>query len=158
MTAPAAGEVVRRAGFAMLEELASNLYEDQTFRRLVDFGHTVSPALEAASGFRLAHGQAVAVDAALSTAIGAQLGLVTPEDRDSIFDGLTACGLPIYSTYLTPALFQEALREAMRHRGGAINLVVPTRVGSAEFLVDGTELNECLFRRVVSILKQRMAA
>ncbi len=58
-----------RAIVAMLEELEPNMFEDQTYQRLVDFGHTVSPALEAASGFSLSHGEAVAIDMAFSTVV-----------------------------------------------------------------------------------------
>jgi 3-dehydroquinate synthase len=50
----------------MVEELEQNIYEDRSYERLVDFGHTFSPLLESASQFRMTHGEAVAVDMELS--------------------------------------------------------------------------------------------
>src|SRR5690606_33336226 len=60
----------------MLEELEQNPYEDRTYQRLVDFGHTFSPLLEAAYDFTLHHGDAVAIDIALSATIAEELGLL----------------------------------------------------------------------------------
>src|SRR5208337_3750876 len=52
--------------FAFLEELETNLYEDKTYRRVLDFGHTFSPLVESVSDFQVSHGAAVAIDIALS--------------------------------------------------------------------------------------------
>ena len=65
----------------MLEELEGNLYEDRSYKRLVDLGHTFSPAIEAASGFKIHHGEAVAIDIALSATISAELKMIPESDR-----------------------------------------------------------------------------
>ena len=52
--------IVKRSIGLMLEQLQQNPYENITLQRLVDMGHTFSPALESASAFRLSHGEAVA--------------------------------------------------------------------------------------------------
>src|SRR5438874_12354437 len=70
--------VVQRSIWAMLDELRKNPYEDQGHERLVDFGHTFSPALEAAAGFAIPHGEAVAIDMALSATIAKTMGLLAP--------------------------------------------------------------------------------
>jgi 3-dehydroquinate synthase len=118
----------------MLQELATNPYENQTYQRLVDFGHTFSPLLEAASGFTLCHGEAVAIDMALSAVLAAALGLLPDPVGDRILAVLRSVGLPIYTADLTAALCRDALQEAARHRGGVPNLVLPVAVGSATFL------------------------
>src|SRR6185369_8716447 len=82
--------VLKRAAARMLEELQENPYEDQSYRRLVDMGHTFSPAIEAASGYTLHHGEAVAIDVAISATIAAELGLTTEADRDEIVTALVA--------------------------------------------------------------------
>src|SRR4051812_27615638 len=51
-------EMVWHSIVAMVEELEPNLYEDQTYERRVDFGHTFSPTLEGASRYTLHHGAA----------------------------------------------------------------------------------------------------
>jgi 3-dehydroquinate synthase len=123
----------------MLQELQPNLYEDKTYKRFVDLGHTFSPLLEAASRFRIAHGEAVAIDTALSAVISRALGLLPEVHLRRILSSIAAVGLPIYSAHLNLALCRTALEESARHRGGTPNLVLPLSVGNATFLeeVDG---------------------
>lgn len=127
-------EAIWRSVLRMLEQLASNLYEDQTYKRLVDFGHTFSPLLEAFSGFRLSHGDAVAIDMALSCAVACELGLLDEASRDRAIYLIAASSLPIHSRILSSELCADALREATDHRGGSLNLVVPTSLGRGDFI------------------------
>lgn len=130
-----AGErVIRLSAKRMLEELQANPYEDLTYQRLVDLGHTFSPLLEAACDFTMHHGQAVAIDLALTVTLAAALGAMPDATRDRVVRLLRAAGLPTTSRLLTPELCREALREAARHRGGALNLVLPVEIGEASFL------------------------
>ncbi|MDP9148856.1 MAG: iron-containing alcohol dehydrogenase [Myxococcota bacterium] len=127
-------EVLERAIFAMLAELRKNPYENQSYERLVDFGHTFSPALEAAVDFSIHHGEAVAVDMALSAGIARALGLVAQSVFERIVSALHIASLPVFAPKLDVQLCHEALVEATRHRGGAVNLVVPTGIGRTAFL------------------------
>lgn len=126
-------EIILRAQSSMIGELEPNLFERDK-RRLVDFGHTVSPALEAASSYRMHHGEAVAVDMLFSSALGTVQGVC---DR-SVFSRLRALyeriNLPVRSEQFTGTLAWRAFEEARKHRDGSLNLVVPTRIGSATFV------------------------
>ena len=146
-------EILRRSIWSMLEELRKNPYEDQTYERVVDFGHTFSPLLEAAMGFELQHGEAVAVDIALSTMIAHELGRVGSGTRDRILRLLRASGLPIFAPKLTVDLCRDALTEAARHRGGCMNLVVPDGIGRAAFLRKRDELPDELLERALASLE-----
>ncbi|UHC17605.1 iron-containing alcohol dehydrogenase [Methylobacterium currus] len=126
--------IVWQSALLMLRELEQNPYEDQGYERLVDFGHTFSPLLEAASAHRLSHGEAVAIDMALTMALSAELGLVAPASRDRILSLLRRLGLPTDSPLLTPELCRHALEQAALHRGGRPNLVLPTDFGPSRFL------------------------
>jgi 3-dehydroquinate synthase len=126
--------VLERAIRGMLEELEQNPYEDRSHARAVDFGHTVSPTLEAATGYRLQHGYAVAVDVAFSCALAARLGMLAEEEAERIVGLLLDLGLPVTDPLLTPELVAKAFESVTLHRGGALNLVVPTRVGAYAFL------------------------
>jgi 3-dehydroquinate synthase len=129
-----ARRIIWMAVRSMLEELQPNLYEDQTYQRLVDMGHTFSPVIEAASGFTVLHGEAVAIDIALSTTISLQLGLLSKADHRRIISSITSAGLPIFSKLVTRESCLQALKESASHRGGAVNLVLPTKIGGATFL------------------------
>src|SRR5205085_5760218 len=136
----------------MLEELQENLYEDQGYRRLVDMGHTFSPVIEAASGYALHHGEAVAIDVAISATISLGLGLITEAERDEIVAALVESGLPIYAELVTEELCLKAMRDAALHRGGAMNLVIPSRIGQAVFLERADDLPLGVLRNALSRL------
>lgn len=132
------GEVARtlveRAIRLMLEELAANPYEEQSLERLADFGHTFSGRLEEVSGYQLRHGEAVAIDIALSAALAAELGMLRSSEVEEILTTLVDLGLPTSSPLLTDAMLQEAMHATVAHRGGSLNLVVPTAIGEGAFV------------------------
>jgi 3-dehydroquinate synthetase len=141
----AAEEVLFRAEAAMMRELEGNLFENDR-RRLVDFGHTFSPLIEVASEYTIPHGEAVALDMLVSTALGAERGLC----GWGVFGRLVECcrsfDLPMRYPLLLPTLLERALDDAKAHRGGDMNLVVPDGIGSGTFAQDvtGAELRAAL--------------
>jgi 3-dehydroquinate synthase len=135
----------------MLDELEPNIFEDVTYQRLVDMGHTFSPVLEGESAFSIAHGEAVAIDMAVSAAVALHLDLLDVSDYERIVHLLRAIGLPVCSPLLTPALVERALAHARRHRGGRANLVVPTAIGAATF-VDPVD-DELLLRAAIETVR-----
>lgn len=127
-------DLVWRAADLLLDELEPNLYETKTLRRPADFGHTFSAEVEAASGFGVHHGDAVAVDMALSTALALRLGLVSDGEAARLYRLLGRMELPLYSPHLTPERCRQSIADAVQHRGGDLNLVVPTGIGDCTFL------------------------
>jgi 2-epi-5-epi-valiolone synthase len=134
--AAAADHVVRRSVLRMLEELSTNLYEVRTHRRAVDFGHTFSPYIESASGYDLLHGEAVAIDMALSVGIARQLGLMGPADAQRALGAMARLGLVTDVPAIDPRALWDALEEVRAHRGGSLHLVVPTALGAHTFIDD----------------------
>ena len=118
----------------MLEELAANAYEDRGFERLVDFGHTFSPILEEVSGYTLRHGEAVALDMAVSSAVGVTLGILPEAELQAVVAALREVGLPVLSPLCSTATLSRGLAAATAHRDGDLNLVVPERIGHARFV------------------------
>src|SRR5919204_7064452 len=145
-------ELLRRSVWAMLDELRMNPYEDQGYERVVDFGHTFSPALEAAMGFEVQHGEAVAVDMALSATIAQDLGLISADVQRRIVNLLKTATLPIFEPRLDLQLCRDAVLEACRHRGGSMNLVVPAGIGRVVFLKDREELPDPVLERSLAAL------
>jgi len=126
-------EALWRAATAMLDELEPNLYENVTHKRFVDMGHTFSPLIESASGFEISHGEAVAIDIALSAVLASLMDWLADAECMRIIHTLAKSGLPIYSPLLTRRLCLDALAEALRHRR---HLVLPTRIGQVAFVED----------------------
>jgi 3-dehydroquinate synthetase len=145
-------EVLRRSIWAMLDELRKNPYEDRTYERLVDFGHTFSPSLESALGFDIQHGEAVAIDIALSATIARSLGLIPNDVCERILSLLKMAGLPIFARQLDVPLCREAMFEAARHRGGSMNLVLPAGIGRAVFLKHREDVSDSVLEQALSSL------
>lgn len=124
----------------MLEELEPNCFEDSGYRRLVDFGHTFSPLLEAKSGYRIAHGEAVA----MSSAIAVEMGMLDWQSCRRIVALLRRLGLPVQSPLADIALMRQAMLDTTLHRDGSANLVVPTSVGSADFVTSHVEVTDMI--------------
>jgi 3-dehydroquinate synthetase len=126
--------VVARSIELMLLELQRNPYENDASGRLADMGHTFSPALEPASCFALTHGEAVSIDMAFTCVLAQMLGVMPVRESNAFLTLLVDLGLPTYSPLLTLPLCQHALKQAISHRGGKLNMVVPTRIGAGTFL------------------------
>lgn len=148
--------IVKRSIGLMLAQLQQNPYESGPLQRLVDMGHTFSPALEVASGFRLSHGEAVAVDMALTCMIADTLGLLQPSEAELFVTLLWQLGIPAFLPLLTVELCQAAALSAIAHRGGKLHLVVPTSIGSAQF-VEREAVQEPVLRTALSRLRQLLA-
>jgi 3-dehydroquinate synthetase len=156
-TGAAGISVLRSSIWAMLEELRKNPYEDQTYERVVDFGHTFSPLLESAMGFDIEHGEAVAIDMALSATIALLLGLIPQSGCERILQVLENASLPIFAPKLTVPLCREGIVEAARHRGGSMNLVVPGGIGWPLFLKNCADVSDSVLEDALASLSSRVA-
>jgi 3-dehydroquinate synthetase len=127
-------EVLRLSVAGMLSELSGNLYETGDYRRTMDFGHTFSPYFEVASGHTVLHGEAVAMDIALSAQVACELGVLESPDLEAILALLDSLGLLlVWPDTSVDALF-ASLSGISRHRDGDLHLVVPTGVGACTYL------------------------
>jgi 3-dehydroquinate synthase len=153
-----ARRIIERAIELMLEELETNAYEDHGLQRCVDFGHTFSPILEIASGYGLHHGEAVAIDMSLSCAIASELGFLSSYELERILAVFVELGLPTCSELYDVALLETAMAQAVKHRAGHLNLVVPIRVGAVTFIVNQEDLHRCVLQNAVERLAQMQFA
>lgn len=139
----------------MLEELTQNPYENQTYKRLVDMGHTFSPAVESSSNFAIPHGEAVAIDISLSSSIAVELGMLSETDYSLIIHLIESVGLPVFTDLITYDICSLALKESASHRGGSVNLVLPTGVGRAMFLERIDELPKSIIEAAIQRLARQ---
>jgi 3-dehydroquinate synthase len=129
-------ECILRAVKVKAEVVASDETEGGR-RAILNFGHTVGHALEAASGYGLLHGEAVALGMVAALDVGAALG-VGPRSLAARARSLLArLGLPIdYERRLNDDVMSRLAVDKKR-RGGVIRFVFCPAVGETQ-LVDVT--------------------
>jgi len=151
--ADAATTLLTRSVHGMLEELADNPFEQHHYRRKVDFGHTFSPHWEVVSGHSILHGEAVALDIALSTSLATLLGCLTEEAHDRILSVLVAAGLNVVWRHTDTEALCDSLESVVAQRDGNLHLVVPSEIGKCLFLE-----RDVVSRRLVSEALKRLEA
>jgi 3-dehydroquinate synthase len=87
-------------------------------RRILNYGHTVGHAVEAASGYALLHGEAVAIGITAAGLIEAELGLAEPGRLDRVRAILEKLGVPVK---LPQNLAEEQLIDVMKHDKKAVD-------------------------------------
>jgi 3-dehydroquinate synthase len=103
--------------------------------RPLDFGHWSAHRLEILSGYRLGHGQAVAVGIALDCCYARREGLLTEAELESVLAALEACGLPVYAPELDRRRgdgeleLMRGLEDFREHLGGRLTLTLPGGIG-----------------------------
>ena len=86
-------------------------------RRMLNYGHTIGHAVEAASGFKLLHGEAVAIGIIAAAMIEIELGLAQPDRLDKIKKIFEKIGVPIT---LPPNLDEKILIDLLKHDKKAV--------------------------------------
>jgi 3-dehydroquinate synthase len=108
-------------------------------RRILNFGHTLGHAVEAASGYSLSHGFSVSIGMMAAARLSARRGLLTSSARDKIYTALTAYGLPVE---IPPELDQERIRFFLKTDkktvAGRLVFVLLHGIGQAEMYDDVT--------------------
>lgn len=112
---------------------------DNKGRRMVlNYGHTIGHAIEAASGYsgRYNHGEAVAIGMIVAARIASRLRILNGEDAFRIESLITKCGLPAVIRGLKfPAIYEAHLHD--KKFGRDVNrLVLPVRIGQARIVED----------------------
>lgn len=129
--------ILDRAIAGMLEELQSNLFEEELARK-VDFGHTFSYGLETRHEAHLFHGEAVLLDILVSTLIARARNLLSEEESGRIFHLTHTLGITLDTSVLDPHLLWQSLTERTYHRNGLQRVPMPRGIGNCIFLNDIT--------------------
>ena len=104
---------------------------EQGKRAVLNFGHTVGHAVEAAAGYQLLHGEAVAIGMVLEAEIGRAAGVTVPETVRSIADAVRAFNLPAELPGGTSvAAVHTAMSSDKKARAGAVRFTLLDRIGT----------------------------
>lgn len=103
-------------------------------RKVLNFGHTIGHAVEHLSGYRLLHGEAVAIGMVVESRIAESLGVARRGTARRVRDAVCAAGLPDAVPAEVAALGARSVLDATRTdkkaRGGRVEYALPTRIGA----------------------------
>jgi 3-dehydroquinate synthase len=126
--------------------------------RPLDMGHWAAHKLESLSGYRLLHGEAVAIGLALDTTYAHEIGLLGEVAYRRILGVLAAVGLPTYAPELGehledvshPRCVLRGLTEFREHLGGELTIMLPSAIGRG---VEVHAMDPDIVRRCVRMLQ-----
>lgn len=100
-------------------------------RKSLNLGHTIGHAIEAATGYKLIHGECVAIGTAIESEIAVSLGLMRPKDRTTLLALLKMFRLPVQQPRtIDRARFFSALAADKKGKGGRPTFSLPAGIGS----------------------------
>jgi 3-dehydroquinate synthase len=108
-------------------------------REVLNYGHTMAHAIERATGYRVRHGEAVALGMVYVAELARLAGRLEPDDAQRHESVLAAVGLP---TRFAGAPFDELLatmRVDKKSRGSQLRFVVLDGIGRPSILADPGE-------------------
>jgi 3-dehydroquinate synthase len=137
---PSFTELVRRAMAVKIKVIEADPYE-QGIRAALNLGHTVGHALELISGYRLRHGEAVAIGMATEARIAEEIGLAETGLAAMIESALKHLGLP---TEVPLEVDPEAMIQTMgvdkKRAGGVVRFALPVKIGEVKVGIDAGDL------------------
>jgi 3-dehydroquinate synthetase len=132
-------EIVRRGIAVKVRVIETDPFE-QNQRAALNLGHTVGHAIELASGFRLRHGEAVAIGMVVEAAIAEEMGLADTGLSETIAGLLANLGLSTkIPADLEPGKILRAMEMDKKRAGSKVRFALPVRVGEVKV---GVEVDE----------------
>jgi 3-dehydroquinate synthase len=108
---------------------------EKDYRRVLNFGHTIGHALEAATGYRYyLHGEAVLVGMAAATKIACEMNVLGTGETERIVQLLARIGLKKAPADLTAAEVIDKLRQDKKRLEDDLIFVLPKAIGKAEII------------------------
>lgn len=101
---------------------------DTDVRQLLNFGHTVGHAIEAAASLAVPHGEAVAAGMAVESAVAVRLGLISGPERIRLMNALARIGAPT-APQVSFELASEFIFRDKKNMDGGVRLALPHGLG-----------------------------
>jgi 3-dehydroquinate synthase len=130
---PEATAVMVARSVELKADVVSRDEREGGLRQILNFGHTLGHALEAASDLRLPHGSAVALGMVLEAELGERLGVTQAGVAERLAAILLRLGLPTRVSHADVPSVDDVVTLTTRDkkaRGGAVRYVLLSRLGT----------------------------
>jgi 3-dehydroquinate synthase len=141
--------LVRRAANVKVRIVRRDL-RDTGVRATLNLGHTVGHALEVTSGYRLAHGAAVAVGLRAAGLLALQRGMWSTRTHARVLGALGHAGLRVHIAMPSISAVVAAMRRDKKRVGGTHRFILPERLGK---VVADVVVTEPEIRRVLAVCR-----
>jgi 3-dehydroquinate synthase len=115
-------------------------------RAKLNLGHTIGHGVEAASGYAIRHGEAVAIGMVAEARLAEMMGLAEAGLAEMIADCLRRVGLPTHCPGLSAGAIRAAMGADKKKAGGKLKFALPEGIGE---VVWGIEADEKLLMAVL---------
>jgi len=155
-------KVVRRRPEALIELVARNVAikagfvaaddrETSGVREALNFGHTVAHALEAATNYRVPHGDAVAIGMVAEAQVAVRLGLLPQEEAHRLRALLASAGLPVQAPDIPATELVGRMVLDKKARSGRLRFSLIDRIGNCR---TGVEVEPTLLVEVLRAMQE----
>jgi shikimate kinase / 3-dehydroquinate synthase len=120
-------------------------------RAKLNLGHTIGHGVEAASDYRLRHGEAVAIGLVAESQLSERMGLADGGLAARIRRVVTRAGLPAGCPGVDPERIRRAMSSDKKKAGGRLKFALPRHIGD---VIWGVEVDETLLMEVLEALSQ----
>ena len=140
------GQVIERCCAIKAEVVAAD-EKEADLRRILNFGHTIGHAVEAASNFAIAHGKAVAMGMVAAAKLAVQKNMFTADEAQRLSKLISSYSLPIeIPANLNRDEIKSYLKTDKKAVGGRPFFVLPAGIGKVVITdeVDGRVIDKVL--------------
>jgi 3-dehydroquinate synthase len=100
-------------------------------RQVLNFGHTIGHAIEAASGYTLLHGEAIAIGMVLEAALAEETGVASPGTAVRVREAMESASLPTaVPPGISPSELMARVAGDKKARRGLVVMALPARIGA----------------------------
>ena len=125
-------DLIRRSVAVKADVVSRDERETLGVRVLLNYGHTIGHAIEAATGYgKYLHGEAVSIGMMGAATISESLGMLSHEEVERQRSILEAYDLPVYAEGTDVTAVQEAMTVDKKTVGGSIRWVLLDGIGQA---------------------------
>jgi 3-dehydroquinate synthase len=99
-------------------------------RRILNFGHTIGHAVEAASDYHLLHGESVAIGMSLESRLAERAGIAARDTAETIAEVLDRANLPLSIPQgISTGEVLEKMQRDKKSRAGKVEFSLPAEIG-----------------------------
>ena len=137
-------------------EVKINIVQQDPFERneraKLNLGHTIGHGVEAASNYRLRHGEAIAIGLYAEALLAEQIGIADSGLASKIEKKLTALGLPTKCPGLSTIQIRQLMSTDKKKKSGNLYFTLPTSIGAVEY---GVQVEDKILTKTIERLTKK---